>query len=966
VINAETPPLLPLRDSTPSIRNYFLGRLANRKVNILWISIAVFIAAIIGTSFYTYLAIQRQEWQDFALSAITISLLIIGIISAQLARKDRGELGIWLLLIVGQVSIAISPLFISKLGVWYAAGIVMSTLIISTLTLEPKQANRASIFGLASGIGALLIDSFITIFQHAPPGLLLFFIPSVVGFLAFVYLIIVFLYFPTYHIQVKISIVVISAVILSLAALGLANYYLTRRVLLNTVNQTLMLAARQVEGNIDSYLTQIQDMVVYQAQSPYLAYYLNLPPENRPIRSTARSNLVSLNDISHTKYIALLDRNGVVLIHTQYDDTSQIPLYLSENRVIRDPIQRVLVTGVPYISPLLFSKNEQEPDFLVVARIEDNNKQPLGILVVSYPITEIQSIVFNANGIAGDGSFAVLLDENHMRIANGIDPEVTYKFIDSLDPVMAESLKGQERIPNLPQGQLSTNYPGFQSGIDNINSTPFFSTLESGTGQEINSSAAVRLTQRNWVLVLMQPQSIITAPIQQQTRITILFVVIVAGLTVIGSTLLAQALSGPIEHLTSIADKAAGGNLNLQAPVESQDEIGSLSIAFNSMIGQLRDTLEGLEQRVSERTIELAKTSQQMEYRANRLQTVAEVAHEIASVQDPEELLPRVTKEISDRFGFYHVGVFLLDKERKYAVLQAANSEGGKRMLARGHRLRVGEVGLVGYVTGSGQARLALDVGADAVYFDNPDLPQTRSEIALPLKSGTEVIGALDVQSIEQSAFTQDDIALLATLADQVSMAIENARLFNETRRTVRELQLAQHQYIHQAWNQLASERPQIGYKYNFGNLIPIQRGQTSQNIEEMVKEGKSQLAIPIAVRGQVIGIILLEETEGSRHWSENEKQLAKAVADQVGLALENARLLEETQHRAERERLVSEISTKMRASNDPQQILETAVVELRNALRAKSVQVRIQSSLNKDGVIERPETSQTDQNGSA
>jgi GAF domain-containing protein/HAMP domain-containing protein len=950
MVKVELTKIAPRRSFFQSTRDYILKGLVNKESNTYWISIGVTVAALIGGLLYTYLAIQRRAWQDFALIGITISLFIVGIIGAVLAKRGQGKSGIWILLIIGQVSIAISPLFTAQLGVWYAAGIVMSTLIINTLTMEQRQANRASLLGLASGVGALLIDNYVTVFQLSPPRLLLIFIPSVIGFLALVYLTIILLYFPTYHIQLKISVVVISAVILSLSALGFANNYITRRVLLTTVNQTLLLAARQVAGNIDSYLTQIQDMVVNVAQTPYLAYYLNLPPENRPIRSTARSYLVGQNEISHTNYFALLDRNGKVIIHTLYEDTSQLPNYLSENLVLKNSLQRVLLTGVPYMSAPYFIANSQEPYFLIGIRIQDNNQQPLGILVVSFSLTGIQKIISNATGIAGDGSFAVLIDENQMRLVNGIDSDVSFKLIASSDTERIVSLKEQERLPNLPQDQLFTNYPSFQSGIINLSSSPFFSTQESGSGQAINSAAAVRLAQRTWTLALMQPQSIILAPIQQQTRITILFIVAVAVLAIIGSNILARFLSGPIVHLTSIANKASGGDLHLQAPVESQDEIGSLSIAFNSMIAQLRETLEGLEQRVVERTEELTKTSQLMEYRADRLQTVAEVAHEIASIQDPEELLPRVTREISDRFGFYHVGVFLLDKDRKYAVLQAANSDGGKKMLERGHRLKVGQVGIVGYVTGTGQARIVLNVGADAVYFNNPDLPQTRSEIALPLKSGAEVIGALDVQSIEAGAFTQDDIAILATLADQVAMAIENARLYSETKRTVRELQVAQRQYVRQAWGQLVAERKQTGYKLLFGNVIPLQEEQVIQDWENHGQEDdQGRLIVPIVLRGQVIGMINLEDSEGIRHWSEADRQLAEAIADQVGLALENARLLEETQHRAERERLVSEITTKMRASNDTQAILETAVIELRNALGVKSVQVRIQSQGNPD-----------------
>ena len=161
---------------------------------------------------------------------------------------------------------------------------------------------------------------------------------------------------------------------------------------------------------------------------------------------------------------------------------------------------------------------------------------------------------------------------------------------------------------------------------------------------------------------------------------------------------------------------------------------------FNSMTGRVRDLIGNLEQRVAERT-------QALERRAIQLQAAADVGGTAARLRDLDELLRQVTRLISQRFGFYHVGIFLLDERGEYAVLRASNSEGGQRMLTRGHKLKVGQVGIVGYVTGAGEARIALNVGEDIQYFNNPDLPTTQSEMALPLIVGGRILGALDIQS---------------------------------------------------------------------------------------------------------------------------------------------------------------------------------------------------------------------------
>jgi signal transduction histidine kinase/CheY-like chemotaxis protein len=206
------------------------------------------------------------------------------------------------------------------------------------------------------------------------------------------------------------------------------------------------------------------------------------------------------------------------------------------------------------------------------------------------------------------------------------------------------------------------------------------------------------------------------------------------------------------------------------------------------MTTQLRDLVETLETRVRERTQQLAVQNESLQLRSRQLQTVAEVARSIVSTREVDNLLNQVTRLVSDRFGFYHAGIFLLDEKNEYAVLRAANSEGGRRMLDRRHRLRVGQVGIVGYVTGSGEPRIATDVGEDAVFFNNPDLPETRSEMALPLKLGGMIIGALDVQSKESNAFTEADVNLFTTLADQISVAIENANAYELSQQTVEEM----------------------------------------------------------------------------------------------------------------------------------------------------------------------------------
>jgi GAF domain-containing protein len=185
----------------------------------------------------------------------------------------------------------------------------------------------------------------------------------------------------------------------------------------------------------------------------------------------------------------------------------------------------------------------------------------------------------------------------------------------------------------------------------------------------------------------------------------------------------------------------------------------------------------------------LEEYAHDLERRIIQLQVAADVARDAATVRQVDDLLNRAVDMIRDRFGFYHAGIFMIDEHGEYAVLRAATGAAGQKLLESGHKLKVNEVGIVGYVTGSGQPRVALDVGADAVYFKNPFLPETRSELTLPLRVSEKIIGALDVQSKEPAAFDNEDVIILQTMADQLAVAIENARLFEIERRRSAELE---------------------------------------------------------------------------------------------------------------------------------------------------------------------------------
>ena len=386
---------------------------------------------------------------------------------------------------------------------------------------------------------------------------------------------------------------------------------------------------------------------------------------------------------------------------------------------------------------------------------------------------------------------------------------------------------------------------------------------------------------------------------------------------------------------------------NLQGAVKRSTASASELKVRNEQLMQLRDQLE---QRVEDRTRELADRNRELDWansqvkrRAAQFEALVQVARTIASVHDLERLLPQVASVISEYFGFYHVGLFLLDEAGEYAVMAATNSDGGQKMMERKHRLRVGQEGIVGNVTSTGQPRIAMDVGQDAVFFNNPELPDTHSEMALPLRSENRIVGAIDVQSTERGAFTDEDIQTLGLLADQVSQAIDNARLFEETRSALAEAEAVGRQFTREAWGRVPVEHKLLGYRYSLTGAAPLHEpvdlsDLNPHNSRDRQKE-TSQVIIPIELRGEKIGTLVVQHPSNNQ-LNQTQIDLIKAVAERVALAAENARLFEETTRRAERERLITDITGKIRSVNDPQTMIQTAVEELRKALGASRVEV--------------------------
>jgi GAF domain-containing protein len=651
-------------------------------------------------------------------------------------------------------------------------------------------------------------------------------------------------------------------------------------------------------NNVIALSTFTEQSIDYKKAHDNLLTYLNSEVKNY----TSFQEIILLSPVGGKILVSTLPQNeGVYRVSDSYYTQGRLKLY----------VQNV------YTSP-----QTGKPTMTVSIPLFDSRGELIGVLAAHINLERLDNIVLQRAGLGNTGE--------------------TY-LVDPSNNFISAARFGERTFPR------GIHTQGIDAALQGI----------SGSGLYVNYGGVpvvgVYKWLDNWQLAILAEVSQQEAldPLRQLAITMLISGLIVALVLAFGTYFIARQIARPILAISNTASQVTAGNLELTAPVLTQDEIGILAITFNTMTKQLRQLVQGLEQRVTERTVDLEFARQQTEKRALELQTIGQISSVITGEQKIENLLPLITRLVSERFNFYHVGIFLVDDTKQFATLQAANSEGGQRMLARGHRLEIGATGIVGFVSQTGEPRIALDVGTDAVFFNNPDLPDTRSEMALPLNLRSRTTGVLDVQSKQPGAFTEDDIQTLSILADQIATAIENARLFTMTQQALSEAKVLQSQRIKEGWSTFAKEEAVIGYRQTLAGGRKLSSTLDSDEIRQAMNRGsalifhadgiakEATMVIPVKLRGQVIGVLNIQAPTKDRRWSQDEINLAEIISERLSLALENARLIESSQRQVIKEQTIGEITGKIGASINMRNVLQTAVEELGRAIPGSEVMIR-------------------------
>lgn len=963
---------------------------ADRHVrNAFIISLAMTLTALLSTALFGYYGWLNDIRQFRVFAGLTALSSLVNLSSLILSRRGKSNLGIMLLITASLSVILVAPFLIEGIGILLLAAAIVISTASATLAMPPRFTFWGIVVGLLAGTTTFLLDINLKIGNRIQaPGFMLY----IVGAVGIVFAIIVIQEYRRFSLRTKIALGILITGGISVSVVAyysldrsgaiietLTNRYETSiqvqvEAQLSDITKTQADQADHLFAITQNHLVSLADYrAQLENQSPLLGqglYWdsheqLFLLPDGQYGNSFTEPASVFVPSTVPLDEALLAELNT-----SAYLDFSAPDILKNEPEIVA--VYYISELGATTYYPNINLALEVPADFDPTAQpfytiaAPQNNPERLPRWTEPYQdpagtglIVTAAAPVYNANGVfkgvagmdlqlarisenisaikIGSTGFAFLVDDTGHILAMPPQGYTLFGLTREEVPVnetpkQAVTGQGPQNLQAVTNRILSGESGLARIDINGVNTYIAFSPLVT---PGYNLGLIVPVSEVNTAVAITRQdiQNIVASSVQAATLIMLALLV---G-AILSSLGVGQVIALPLKHLAETVGRITAGDLSAQAVVESQDETGTLAEAFNIMTARLRDTLFGLELRVAERTEALRNANEKNTHRAAQFEAIARVARTISSTQDLNSLLPQITQVISQQFGFYHAGIFLNDTREEYAVLVAANSEGGKRMLARRHRLKVGETGIVGYVTASGKPRLALNTGADAVFFENPDLPNTHSEIALPLRISDRVIGALDVQSTETNAFSQEDVNILSTLADQVSVAIQNARYYEQTKQALAQAQAASRQLSRQAWKTFVETDPLLGYQFDGVNAQPVHRSTD--------RPDNSGLAVPLRLRGQTIGTLRLSSIDPHREWSDDEIAMAQAAAERTAIALEGARLLQEAQKRAAKERTIGDISAKIGNLVDIDNILQTAIQELSRNMPDAEVAIQFQST---------------------
>lgn len=905
---------------------------------IAWFSAIFFVGVMAAMPFQLYWTLQNPIWQAWVMGGVPVALSLVSAYSAWLAWHNRSDMGTRWLSSTILIATVITSLVVDKIGV--IVGLAGLLLILMTINNFSKQKEADLFLGITIFIAILAsLSSIVHLPSQAEIAEIRLIIPLAAGGIFLLYFIFIVRQFDALPLRNKLIATFIVITLAPLGSLTAIYNYVSQETIVNEANRVLLAKAEQTAETIDGFIGPNLAILGTEARSRDIIDFAGYGPAFRQSSRFAQLQIegalgrASFLNRRFVESYALLDSSGQNIFDTDPDG-------LGRDESQRDYFQRAVSSTRGYVSYVQFFPEPTMPSLYFSHPVLNDRQELIGVLRVRYDAAVLQSLVRQNSGAAHEKAYAILIDESRIRLADGAGPEFNFTTVTPLNPVRIRELQAADRLPDLPLEQLSTDLFDFEKGLLNLIYQPDFVGV-AHPGQEVEQGAVVRLTTNPaWLVAYVQAQSVFLVPIETQIDTGIVFAVGIGTIVTIAAIAVSRRLARPIIELTGTAEKVASGNLQVQAEVRAQDEVGQLATAFNLMTSQLQELISSLEDQVRARTAELALSM--------------EVGQRASAIRQLDELLFTITEFIRDRFEFRQVQVYLVDDTNQNLVLRAGAGELSRHLLKQRYTIPIETDSIVCWSALQGEAFVAADVLELGI---TPTDPETRSELALPLIVEERVIGVLDLQHEKAENFTPNNLIVFEAMATQLAISIDGAQQWAAAQEAQERMQRVIGQLTHEAWRQkLAGQKGRLGFTYDLASISPLDnldgksQGQSengeiriakitasipteqSQALAKPAKSPEERVVMPIMVQNALIGEISVK-VPPDKPFSAGEKALLTAVAQQLAQRAETIRLFEATQRQAAREQLARQISDRVRASRDIETALKTVTEELSKAL---------------------------------